>query len=298
MVGFTAAAAIIGLGSMAYGVYERQQGRERAQEGYEQQAQGERIRAEAARMAAQISKEQAGASVGFASQERNLNILAADQSVSASNATTAATRSIFGLEQGNEAQRRQAMEIDARRNQLEIIRNQQRGRALALTAATAQGASRGSGLQGGYGQISGQTGVNLLGIQQNLQVGRNIFDNNAAISAQRLGMADLENLYAIQRAANTTAKSNMMFDYAVSNAAFQTRQADVQTLASQGAGQVAMGGGRVAEGNAQIASGNSFFSAGPSIFSMGQNFSQLGEGRYNTSGSVVSLADGSNRYSA
>ena len=74
--------------------------------------------------------------------------------------------------------RRQAMELSASRQQMEIMRNMQRARALALNNATNQGAQFGTGLQGGYGQISGQSNVNALGVQQNLMQGRDMFDLN------------------------------------------------------------------------------------------------------------------------
>lgn len=93
------------------------------------------------------------------------------------------------LEQQAEEQRRQYMELDAHRKEMEIVRNQQRARSLALTNSTGQGASQGSGLQGGYGQIAGQSGVNFQGIQQNLEIGRNIFDINRLISQEKVNQA-------------------------------------------------------------------------------------------------------------
>lgn len=89
-----------------------------------------------------------------------------------------------------EAQRQQAMELDARRKQLEIIRNQQRARALALATTTSQGASYGTALGGAYGQISGQANTNSLGISQNLDIGRNIFGLNNDISNARMAYYD------------------------------------------------------------------------------------------------------------
>jgi len=98
---------------------------------------------------------------------------------------SAAQKEISKLERQTEAQRRQQMELNASRQKMELFRNSQRARALALTNATSQGASKGSGLQGGYGQISGDTNTNLLGINQNLMIGRNIFDINNLISGQK-----------------------------------------------------------------------------------------------------------------
>jgi len=274
MAFFTAAAAIIGVGSMAYGAYERSEGQERQEEGLRQQQEGARIQAEAARQQAGISKEQAAASVIAAGAERDLNVLGSQQSIAASQGSLEIGRRTVAAQQAIEAQKMNAMELDARRNQLEIIRNQQRSRAIGLATATASGSNKGSGLQGAYGQFSGQTGVNLLGVQQNLEIGRNIFDHNYNISQNNLAMGDLQNMYAVQQANNQTTKANLTYNYAVQNAGFQSRLADTQTLASQGAGQVSAGGGQAALGQSQISSGNAMFSAGPSIFSAGQSLTQ------------------------
>lgn len=278
---------VAGLGSMAAGAYNQFQGSKQAQRGYELQQQGAQLQAQAASIAAGISKEQAAASVVFAGQERDINQLAAQQSITASNASLAINQGIVQQQKNIESQKRQAMEVDARRQQLEIIRQQQRGRALALTTGVAQGGSgslRGSALQGAYGQIGGQSGVNLLGVQQSLQTGRAIFDANASITDYNSQMATLQNEYNIQQANNQTAKSNLAFSYAESNAAFQTRFAENQTLASQGAGLIAQGGGLVGQGNSQMQLGSSLFNAGPSIFNMSSNFSQLSGSTFNFGG--------------
>ncbi len=92
---------------------------------------------------------------------------------------------IFGLEQQAESQRKQMMELNARRQSMEVVRNQQRARSLALSNSTSQGAQFSSGLQGGYGQISGQSGTGLLGINQQLGAGEALFGINSQIMAQR-----------------------------------------------------------------------------------------------------------------
>lgn len=99
---------------------------------------------------------------------------------------------VAGLEGQVNDQRKTAMEVDARRRQLETVRNNQRARSMAQTTATSQGAQFGSGLEGAYGGIGGQSGTNLLGINQNLEIGRNIFGLDTQISAQRLTQASLE----------------------------------------------------------------------------------------------------------
>lgn len=78
--------------------------------------------------------------------------------------------------------RKQAMEVNAQRQQMQNLRNTQLQRSMALTSATAQGAQFGTGLQGGYGQISGQSTDNAVGINTNLQFGEDIFKYNAEAS--------------------------------------------------------------------------------------------------------------------
>jgi hypothetical protein len=104
---------------------------------------------------------------------------------------------ITQLEMQQDQTRRQMMEITARRQQMEVLRNQQRARSLALAAAVNQGASFGSGLAGGYGQIAGQTNTNLTAIGQNLAAGRHMFDLNAQISQQRMNISDAQSTMAM-----------------------------------------------------------------------------------------------------
>jgi hypothetical protein len=90
-----------------------------------------------------------------------------------------------------EAQKRQAMELDARRRELETFRNVQRTRSIALTNAVNQGAGAGSGLQGGLAQASQAGREDLTGIGQNLLIGRQISDLNNDISGHKMTLADL-----------------------------------------------------------------------------------------------------------
>lgn len=78
---------------------------------------------------------------------------------------------------------KQAMLLQSRRQQLDILRNSQRARALALNAATNQGAQFGTGLQGGYGQISGATNNNLLINDQSLSLGQQSASINDKLSS-------------------------------------------------------------------------------------------------------------------
>lgn len=99
------------------------------------------------------------------------------------------SQNIIGLEQQAEGQRRTAMELQARRQNMQILRQNQVARAMATQNATGQGAQYGTGLSAGLSQVQGQTGVNLSGLSQNLQIGENMFDINAQISQQKIAMS-------------------------------------------------------------------------------------------------------------
>lgn len=94
-------------------------------------------------------------------------------------------------EQGINTEKRQAMELNARRQQMEIFRNTQRARAQAQQAATTQGASLGSGLQGGLAEASSQGLFNLFGVNQALYTGEQIASYNNNISNDKIKMAQL-----------------------------------------------------------------------------------------------------------
>lgn len=118
-----------------------------------------------------------------------LSIFGGSQKADAAKQVAAAQMETARLEQKQELVRKQAMELSARRQQMEVLRNAQRARSLALQAATTQGAQGGSGLQGGYGQISGASNWNVAGINQNLGFGEQMFDLNSQISGQKMKIA-------------------------------------------------------------------------------------------------------------
>jgi len=94
-------------------------------------------------------------------------------------------------EQKINIQKQQQMQLQAQRSNLENFRNVQKAQAQSLAAATAQGAQFGSGLQGGQAQIKDQGLYNALGVNQNLQIGQNIFGINSDISAKKEQLASL-----------------------------------------------------------------------------------------------------------
>lgn len=77
-----------------------------------------------------------------------------------------------------EAARHKQMQLDAQRKQRDLFRQAQQARALALSNATSQGAGEGTGLQGGFGQIAGSLGRQSTALNENLTIGKTIFDAN------------------------------------------------------------------------------------------------------------------------
>lgn len=121
-----------------------------------------------------------------------LQILGGAKATAAAKQASQVQRRISLFEQRIEEQRRLAMERDAERRQRQIMRDAQRTRSIALTTATSQGASQGTALGGAYGQISGQSSGMLLGVNQELTMGRSIFDINQQISGERMKLADIQ----------------------------------------------------------------------------------------------------------
>jgi hypothetical protein len=105
---------------------------------------------------------------------------------------TQVSENIAQNEQAINQQKNQQMQLQASRAQLQNFRNAQRLRAQATAASVQGGSQYGSGLGGGYGGISGQAGTNSLGINQNEQIGQNIFGLQNNISADKMQMAKLQ----------------------------------------------------------------------------------------------------------
>ena len=251
-----AGTAVVSAGVGIFGLSEQQEGREKQDEATAQQVAAAKEQARISALQAQLSAQYAGIEAGITSK-------ASEQSYAASSASADINQGVIGAERGIESQKRSAMELSAKPQQLEIIRNQQRARSLGLTTATAQGAAQGSGLQGAYGQISGQTGVNILGVQQNLEVGRNIFDLNRTISERRIDMSNLQRQYARQQADVTTEQAGAKFQYAQAGA-------DLATQYAAAGGNLATAQGLSSAAQGQISFGGSLVNTAGSIFNIGQ----------------------------
>lgn len=111
-----------------------------------------------------------------------------------------------------EKMRQRQMNLEADRRKREIIREGQRARAMALNNATAQGAAEGSGLQGGYGQIAGQTNNSLLAINQDQSIGNRMFSlagkyaNWGTVSSIGQGVTQLGGIWSDQQKKAAGAK--------------------------------------------------------------------------------------------
>jgi hypothetical protein len=99
---------------------------------------------------------------------------------------------IAGDEQQINEQKRLQMEMSARRQQVEVMRNAQRAGAQSTAAAANQGALFGSGYAGGQGQITAQATFDEQGINNNLSIGENIFSINNDISSKKMQLSSVQ----------------------------------------------------------------------------------------------------------
>lgn len=93
--------------------------------------------------------------------------------------------SVYGQKQASEGSkkaeglRKQQMELNHMREQRQIFRQAQNARAVAASNAAQGGTMQSSGLAGGYGQIAGAAGAGITASNENLDIGRGLFDANA-----------------------------------------------------------------------------------------------------------------------
>lgn len=129
---------------------------------------------------------QAGIGAGFGLAGLALGAFGAAEGVKAAKASAESGKAIAGLEQKVNDQRQLAMQITARRQQMETVRKNQQAQSQARAAAANQGASFGSGLAGGLAGISGQSASNLSGTNQQLDIGNQIFGLDRSISQEKI----------------------------------------------------------------------------------------------------------------
>lgn len=99
---------------------------------------------------------------------------------------------VGGLEKNVNGQRENAMELDARRKSMELFRRTQQASAMSLNTATSQGAQFGSGYSGGSAEVESSGLFNISGINQNVEIGRNIFALNDQISDKKVALSKVQ----------------------------------------------------------------------------------------------------------
>lgn len=82
-----------------------------------------------------------------------------------------------------EALRQRQMNLEAARARRQTVRQAIIARGQALTTASAQGASEGSGIAGGTASITAQAGQNVQATNQNQNIGAGIFSANRDIAS-------------------------------------------------------------------------------------------------------------------
>lgn len=96
----------------------------------------------------------------------------------------------FELQAEAEKQREKQMRLEATRKRREVVRQAIQARSMAVATTTAQGASGGSALAGAQAGITNREGTNLLAINQNEQIGANLFSINRQIHGAYRSAAD------------------------------------------------------------------------------------------------------------
>lgn len=75
------------------------------------------------------------------------------------------------------------MNLESQRERRNIVRQANIARAAALTSAETQGAQAGTGLAGGLAQVTAQAGAATQAVNQNQQLGQQMFAANRMISS-------------------------------------------------------------------------------------------------------------------
>lgn len=130
----------------------------------------------------------AGSLIGLAGA--GISAYSASQSASASGDIAALQMQIL-------EQQKLQMKLEHQRRKNETLRSMQRARAISLSTAVSQGAQMGTALMGAYGQVSGQGNNQLRALNQNLEIGKNIFNLNQQISEKKMDIADYQGMAAI-----------------------------------------------------------------------------------------------------
>lgn len=108
------------------------------------------------------------------------------KSTEASKKIAESNQEVAVQEQQAAAIQKQQADLQNSRYRMQLARQSNLARATALSNATNSGSEFGSGLQGGYGQISGEENVQMLGASQNQLLTNSLYNTNQNISNLRI----------------------------------------------------------------------------------------------------------------
>lgn len=118
-------------------------------------------------------------------------------SANASSQMAGLSQQKFGVEQQEDNLRQQSMEVSSRRNQMEILRNTQRQRSMALASGQSQtGSTTSSGVMGGQAEVTSEGGLGLVGNSQALQAGNQMFGYTGQINTISSQMSGVQSQMA------------------------------------------------------------------------------------------------------
>lgn len=115
-----------------------------------------------------------------------MSALAGIASIVGTVAGVAGTFISYSAQKKAEKLRATQMKLESQRQRMQVVRDANRQRAIALSTATAQGSQLGSGLAGATSRITGQQNSLTLGINQGEEIGMGLFKANSQDAAGRM----------------------------------------------------------------------------------------------------------------
>lgn len=111
------------------------------------------------------------------------------QQTQAAKKSQAYNQQVISDEQQQAALQKQQADLQAERYRMQVIRQSNIARGLAVSNASGTNAQYGSGLQGGYGQIAGESNVALGNSFQNQSLTNQLYGINTGINSARVGQS-------------------------------------------------------------------------------------------------------------
>lgn len=130
-------------------------------------------------------------SIGLGLAGLGMQLFGGFKQAEVSKQTAQVSAGIAADEQQVQVQKQQQMQLEADRTNLQNFRRTQQVKAQGLATATAGGAQFGSGIAGAQASETSEGLYNSLGINQNLEIGKNIFGINSDISGKKIKLAQL-----------------------------------------------------------------------------------------------------------